>query len=324
VTGLRKFRRYHLAGFIVYNCCVSNPNRPALRGVFAAAITPLTGDFAPDEEAIPQFLDFLARRGCHGALLLGTTGEGPSFSPEQRARVFRAATKVRRMQADFLLLAGTGTPSLEETILLTRTAFEAGFDGVVVLPPYYFRHAGDEGLLVWFSRLIKRSVPRDGRLLAYHIPPVTGVPFSINLLARLKDSFPDQFAGLKDSSGEADFALQLGSRFGRDLAVFSGNDRLFSLALQHNAAGCVTAPANVISPLLRGVWDSFENGSPDPRLQDQITAARDILERYQPAPALLKALLVRCFGFPRWPVCPPLLPLPESAEEQVLNQLQLA
>ena len=296
----------------------------SLHGVFAAAVTPLTPDFVPDLDAIPTLLDFLARRGCHGALLLGTTGEGPSFSLDQRLTVYQAALEIRETHPDFQLLAGTGTPSLDETIQITRAAFDLGFSGVVVLPPYYFRSVEEEGLFSWFAALIDQAVPRDGWLLAYHIPPLTGVPFSLDLLSRLKDAFPEQFAGLKDSSGDPIFASQLGTRFGSDLAVFSGNDRLFSLALEQYAAGCITAPANIISPLLRSLWDSFESGSPDPQIQHQITTARDILERYQPAPALLKGLLASCFGFPRWPVCPPLTPFPSSVEEKVLTLLQLA
>ena len=56
-----------------------------LSGVYAAAVTPLKPDLSPDLDAVAPFLAFLAARGCHGALLFGTTGEGPSFSPADRA-----------------------------------------------------------------------------------------------------------------------------------------------------------------------------------------------------------------------------------------------
>jgi len=106
----------------------------AFNGIFAAAITPLRSDFSPDLSVLPLYLDFLAQRGCHGALLLGTTGEGPSFSPEQRRDVFRAALKVRQEHPEFRLLAGTGTPSLDETSALTRSAFDLGIGtGSIVL-----------------------------------------------------------------------------------------------------------------------------------------------------------------------------------------------
>jgi 4-hydroxy-tetrahydrodipicolinate synthase len=295
-----------------------------LQGVFAAALTPLNRDFSPDLNSLPAYLGFLARRGCHGALLLGTTGEGPSFSPEQRLEIYRAAVQVRESYPDFLLLAGTGTPSLDETISLTQNAFDLGFDGVVVLPPYYFRKASEAGLQTWYSQVINRAVPRGAALLGYHIPGVSGVPLSLDLLARLKDAHPDRFAGLKDSSGEVDFAGQLGDRFDGSLLVFSGTDQLFSLALQSGASGCITAPANLISPDLREIWDSHREGQSTEAAQNRVNRIRSTLENYLPYPPLLKALLARLHGFPRWPVCPPLLPLSEEIENRVLAELERA
>jgi len=289
-----------------YRCKMSFSLLP---GVYAAAVTPLRSDDTLDLEGIPVLLDFLAKRGCHGGLLLGTTGEGPSFAPEERLAMLRIATQVRQSHPDFRLLAGTGTPSLTETIALTKASFDLGMDGVVVLPPYYYRKVTDDGLFAWFAQVLSRAVPEGGALLGYHIPPVTGVPFSLDLLSRLKDAFPTRFAGIKDSSGDAVFARQLGERFGHELLVFTGNDRLFSQALESQASGCITAMANVISPLLRGVWDAFQNGLPASGIQEQLNAARDVMDRYPPAPPLLKALLAREYGLPAWVVRPPLMPL---------------
>ena len=130
-----------------------------ISGVFAAALTPLKVDFSIDLDGIPALLDFYRSRGCHGALLFGTTGEGPSFAPAERLEAFHAAQKWRKAYPDFRLLAGTGTPSLPETLELTQAAFEAGMDGVVTLPPYYFRKVSDDGLFAWFSQVIQRAVP---------------------------------------------------------------------------------------------------------------------------------------------------------------------
>ncbi|MFH1185852.1 MAG: dihydrodipicolinate synthase family protein [Chloroflexota bacterium] len=296
-------------------------SRAALSGVYAAAVTPLKPDFAPDLDAIPPFLGFLAGRGCHGALILGTTGEGPSFSPVEREAIWRAAAKVREQYPDFRLLAGTGTPSLTETIDLTRQAFDLGFDAVVTLPPYYFRKASDDGVFNWFHELITRAVPPDGSLLGYHFPGVAGIGFSIDLLLRLKDAFPAQFEGIKDSSHDAEFARELGARFGTDLAVFSGTDSDFSLALKNHAAGCITAPANLISPSLRQIYDVFSDGNDTSELQARVSAKRHALENFMPFPASLKALLHRLYGLPRWPVRPPLTEISADDEDLAVQQL---
>ena len=81
-----------------------------------------------------------------------------------------------------------------------------------------------------------------------------------------KDAFPVQFAGIKDSSHNQDFARALGERFGADLAVFSGTDSDLTFALQHHAAGCITAPANLLSPDLREVYDCFRENKDANRL----------------------------------------------------------
>lgn len=283
-----------------------------LAGVYSAAITPLRNNdqFIPQD--LPAFLAFLARRGCHGALILGTTGEGPSFSIAERLEITRAAVQVRQEFPDFRLLAGTGTPSLEDTIGLTRAAFELGYEGVVVLPPYYFRKATVEGLFQWYARLLQNAVPKSGALLGYHIPAVSGVPIPIELLRRLKDAFPEKFAGLKDSTGDPEHARLLGEQFGDELLVFTGNDLLLSHALEQHASGCITALANLASPDSRRVWDSFQAGAWETGGRDEVAQARldyrrRVLDRYPPTPAMLKALLARQYSFPSWTVRLPLL-----------------
>jgi len=293
-----------------------------LPGVYAAAVTPVHSDGTLALEDLQDLLTFLAGRGCHGALLFGTTGEGPSFSPTERLELLQTAQSIRQDLPGFRLLAGTGTPSLDETIGLTRAAFELGFEGVVVLPPYYFRKVSLEGLYTWFSKVINLAVPSDGALLGYHIPGVSGVPLPIELLARLKDDFPNQFAGIKDSSGDPEHARQLGSRFGKDLLVFNGNDPLFSLALNNSASGCITALANLYSPYLRRVWDAFQAGGADQEAQATLVKARAVLDRYPPAPPFIKAILNRHYHFPEWIVRPPLMPLPEQPYTQIDLELE--
>jgi 4-hydroxy-tetrahydrodipicolinate synthase len=298
--------------------------RHLLGGVYAAALTPLTSASSPDLEAVAPYLAFLTSRGCHGALLFGTTGEGPSFSPAERSAIWEIALQVREEFPDFRLLAGSGTPSLTETIDLTRAAFDLGYNGVVVLPPYYFRKSTDEGLFHWFSEVIQKAVPSDGYLLGYHFPAVAGIGFSLDLLARLKDAFPIQFAGLKDSSHDPNLARALGQRFGYDLAVFSGTDSDFTLALENHAAGCITAPANLISPDLRAVYDAFVSGKDASAAQARVTEQRHILEKYPPFPPTLKALVHQLHGQPRWPVRPPLEEMKKEAEEMAVNEMGIA
>ena len=295
-----------------------------LAGVYAAAVTPLSEMHGStlDLESVPVLLNFLASRGCHGAVLFGTTGEGPSFSPSERETLMRAASAYRDQLPGFRLIAGIGTPSLSETIELTKLAFDLGYDAALALPPYYFRNATEAGLFNWFSELINKAVPSDKYLLGYHFPRVAGIGFSIELLARLKDAFPTQFAGIKDSSHDAELARNLGERFGYDMVALTGTDSYVQLAMQNKAAGCITAPANILSPDLRTVWELMREGKDTSQAQARVTQQREILDKYPPFPPTLKAMLHRLYGLPRWSVKPPLEDMNDLMAEQLADELE--
>ena len=295
--------------------------KPTPKGVFAAALTPLTADGALDLDGVLPYMDFLAKRGCHGTLLFGTTGEGPSFSARQRVELIKVACEITRTHPEFTLLMGTGTPSLDETIALSRAAFDHGMHGVVVLPPYFVRSAGEEGLFAWFGEVIRKAVPKDGYLLAYHIPQMTGMHMTLELFDRLKEAFPGQFVGLKNSWTEAAFARSLGERFRSDLTIMAGFDNLLQLNLSLGGSGCITASASVISPVLRKMWDQTQRGEDTSATHAELERIRGVMDKYPPAPALLKGLIAEWHGFPRWNVCPPLVAMKDDVIEKAAEEL---
>ena len=286
-----------------------------LAGIYAAAVTPLQEDGSLDHEAIPAYLKFLAERGCHGCLLLGTTGEGPSFNQEERVAVWETAVRVRKANPEFRLLAATGTPSLSESVQLSQAAFELGMEAVVVLPPFYFRNAGEEGLFDWFAQVLEASVPEGKFLLGYHIPQVSGVGLSFELLERLQAAFPQRFAGLKDSSGDLEHAKGLVELL-PGKAVLVGNDRLLGPGLSAGASGAITALANLRSPLLREIWEAHLVGESTETLQEALSRSRTALDQNPSAQAFLKALLHELHGFPRWALRPPLRGFEQSQVEK--------
>jgi 4-hydroxy-tetrahydrodipicolinate synthase len=290
-----------------------------LSGVYAAAITPLKTDGSPDLTAWPRFLEFLAQRGAHGALLLGTTGEGPSFSAAERVAIWKVAAEAR--PADFKLMAGTGTPSLTESIALNKAAFDLGYEAVVVLPPFFFRNASEDGLFAWFAELIERSVP-DGRwLLGYHIPAVSGVALSINLLKRLHAAYPAKFGGLKDSTGDLDSAKAYAAAL-PGCAVLVGNDKLLAPGMQAGAAGCITALANLRSAELRAIYETFLWNEDSAVRQAALDPIRSAMDAMPAAPAYLKALLHAQHDLPLWPVRAPLQNFSPELTQRALAALE--
>ena len=116
----------------------SNDPQHLLAGVYAAAVTHSllgkNGDSSPDLESVPALLHFLAARGCHGVVLFGTTGEDLR-SPRASGGCYAGGSASRSDPPDLRLIAGTGTPSLSETIELTRLTFDLGYEAALVVPP---------------------------------------------------------------------------------------------------------------------------------------------------------------------------------------------
>ena len=286
-------------------------------GIYCAAVTPMRGEQI-DIDALQKHLTTLAAEGCDGVLLMGTTGEGPSLSQAEREAIMKAAVDA---DTGLKLLAGTGTPSLPETIQATRRAFELGVEGVVVVPPYYFRNAPAEGLRAFYATVIKQAVPEGGALLAYHIPPVSGVAVPRDILAPLVDEFGPRMAGVKDSGGHLDYSIDMASNL-PSLDVFVGSERLLLAGLQAGAVGCITAGANVLAPYCAAVYRAWKDGQPAEGLQDRLTAARLMIEAVAPAPATYKGLLALRHGGDGWNVRLPLLDHPAEIIDQLAERLQ--
>ena len=100
----------------------------------------------------------------------------------------------------------------------------------------------------------------------------------------------------------------------------NGNDRLFSLALQSQASGCITALASLASPLLRRVWDHASRGEQDGEAQSRLNAARDVLDAFPPAAAFIKEMLHSQYHFPSWGVRRPLTQLQQALAEQAAQR----
>jgi 4-hydroxy-tetrahydrodipicolinate synthase len=299
------------------------PNRPTefpLAGIYAAAVTPLTAELGLDLDALPALLAHLAQRGCHGALLMGTTGEGPSFSVAERREVFRAALAWRAStRTDFRIMAGTGCADLPDTIELTRAAFDLGADAVVTLPAFFFKGVSPAGIAAYFLHVLRKAVPGGGRLLAYHFPQAAGVGVPDESIARLREVFPRQFAGMKDSSDDLPHTLATAQKF-PGFGVFAGSDSILTEALAGGAVGGITALANITSPLNRAVWDAYARGGAAPEAQAKLNRARQIVKGMNLA-QVNKAMLAEVFGFPLWAVRPPLERLSKEQTTKLVEAL---
>lgn len=284
---------------------------PASRtAVFAASLTPFTSSGDIDVPAFVRHVRWLFSNGCDGALLFGTTGEGLSLSADERINALSALLDAG-LPADRLLV-GTGASALPDAVRMSRIATEKGVRGVLVLPPFHFREIPEAGVFRFYDALIQQVSHAALRLYFYHYPELSGVAIAFPMIQHLSERYPEQVAGVKDSSGEWDHTEALIHSF-PDLEVFAGTERLLLPTLQAGGAGCISATVNRTAPLAAQVHAAWRDGRDATRLQERLTDLRGSIVRF-PTLAALKQLCA-------WKqamepiVRPPLVPLPADRHE---------
>jgi len=288
-----------------------------LKGVFAAVLTPMRADLAVDRAAFARHCRRLLDEGCHGLGIFGTTGEANSLSVAERVAAWEALVE-DGIPAE-KLLPGTGACALPDAVTLTREALAVGAPGVLALPPFYYKHVGDDGLFAFFAELIERVGDDRLRLFLYHIPPMAQVGFSAELIGRLLEAFPGIVVGTKDSSGDAARIEQVCRSFPH-LTVFAGSERFLLDTLRWGGDGCISATCNVTAAQSRRVYELWAAGDPSADAeQAALTETRGFLEGFPPIPGL-KALMRERTGEEGWAhVRPPLVALDEDSRAALLG-----
>jgi 4-hydroxy-2-oxoglutarate aldolase len=207
-----------------------------LRGIFPPLVTPFTSEGALDLAAFEANLESYQGTGVHGFLVLGSNGEAPVLDESEKLALVRAA---RKRGADKPLLAGVGLESTQATISLARKAADAGADGVLVLPPFYFRaRMSDDVLRKHFEAVAEASpVP----VLLYSVPQVTGSSLSPALVAALCRH--PKVAGMKESSGDVALMSRLAASAPDSFAALCGSGPVIYPALCVGARGGILAVA---------------------------------------------------------------------------------
>jgi 4-hydroxy-tetrahydrodipicolinate synthase len=257
-----------------------------LCGVIAAIATPIETDGRPDVGRFVTLANALFERGCDGLNVLGTTGEGTSFSHADRIFLMKAIA-TSELPLDRILV-GVGAAAMKDAAELTAMAAELGFRGALTLPPFYYKGVSPDGIIRFFSYIVHATKDRQIPIYLYNFPALSGVPFDPPLVRRLLAEFGDRIAGLKDSSGDLAYASQVASISSR-FAVFPSNESALLEARAGRFAGCISATANVNSGLCAR---AYRDGDSDALAR--ATAIRALFDG-KPLVAGVKALLAHLF-----------------------------
>ena len=290
-----------------------------IQGVLSPVVTPFRSDLSPDAERFVRHCRWLLSQNV-GLAAFGTNSEANSLSADERIELLdhlvAAGLDTSRM------MPGTGCCALPETVRLTAHAMKVGCAGVLMLPPFYYKGVSDDGLFRSFAEVIERVGDRRLRVYLYHIPPVAQVPITLGLIERLLKAYPDNVAGIKDSSGDwANTKAVLDAFAASGFDVFPGSETFLLASMRAGAVGCISATANINPGPIARLHATWRAADAD-RQQQRLDEIRTIMQSYVMIPAL-KAAIANWARDPAWTtVRPPLVPLTAAQAADLVTKLE--
>ena len=222
------------------------------RGTYTALVTP----FRDGELDVPAFEKLIERQivgGVNGIVAVGTTGESPTLSHDEREQVIRLAVEIAGGRCQ--VLAGTGSYSTSEAISATVEAQKSGVDGALIVAPYYNKPS-QEGLFRHFQAIARStSLP----IMLYNIPGRVGVDISAEVVERLAYDCGN-VVSIKEASGSVDRVSELRIRMPEAFTILSGDDGLTLPFLGVGAVGVVSVASNLLPAEVTALVDAFRRG----------------------------------------------------------------
>ena len=280
--------------------------------MMTAMITPMAPGGAVDYDGAARLAAYLVDdMRNEGLVVNGTTGEAPTTTDEEKARLVRVVLDAVGDRAK--IVAGVGTNVTAHTIELARQAEEAGAHGLLVVTPYYNKPAQD-ALAAHFTAVAdSTALP----VLIYDIPGRTGAPVKTETLLKL--AAHPKIVGVKDAKddlGATSHVLAAGG-----LVYYSGTDMLNLPLLSVGACGFVSVVGHVVGDRLAQMIDAFTAG----RVDEALHIHRELLPVYdgifRNQGAVMTKAAMDLLGLPGGGVRQPLLPASDAERKRLRDDL---
>jgi 4-hydroxy-tetrahydrodipicolinate synthase len=220
-------------------------------GVLPALVTPFTASEEVDEAALRTLVRHVLPH-VDGLVPCGTTGEFNYLSPTEQRRVIEIV--VEEANGKVPVVAGTGAPSTREAIVLAKAAQSAGASACLVVTPF-FLHPSDKGIYQHFAELANAV---DMPIVLYNIPQVVDDVLPRTVIEDLAD-IPN-IVGLKDSSGNLTYTMEVLNMVGDRLDVMVGHDEVVLPALAGGCSGMILASAQVFPEIWQQLLTAVRTG----------------------------------------------------------------
>jgi 4-hydroxy-tetrahydrodipicolinate synthase len=222
------------------------------RGTFTALVTPFRNG-GIDDSAFKKLIEAQIAAGITGVVAIGTTGESPTLSHEEREQVVRLSVATANKRC--LVLAGTGSNATQHAVADTRIAEQFGADGALLVAPYYNKPS-QEGLFRHFKAIAEAtSLP----IMLYNIPGRCSVDIMPETVARLAKDCRN-IVSIKEASGSVERVGELRRRLPESFTILSGDDSLTLPFMAVGAAGVVSVVSNLFPSEVCALVRSCESG----------------------------------------------------------------
>jgi 4-hydroxy-tetrahydrodipicolinate synthase len=295
-----------------------NMSNQKMSGVLCPVVTPYTDDLQPDADRLIRQCQWLLSQNV-GLAVFGTNSEANSLSVDEKIdlldRLVDSGIDTARM------MPGTGCCALTDSVRLTAHAVELGCAGTLMLPPFYYKGVSDDGLYASFAEIIERVGSDDLRIYLYHIPPVSQVGISLELIERLVKAYPNTVVGIKDSSGDWDNTSAMLQRGWDDFRVFAGSESFLLANMRGGGSGCISATANINPAAIDLLYQNWNTDDAE-NLQLALNQIRDTAMAYPMIPAL-KSIVAHYSNDEQWrTVRPPLMSLKNDQAAALITALE--
>ncbi|MEI7791750.1 MAG: 4-hydroxy-tetrahydrodipicolinate synthase [Alphaproteobacteria bacterium] len=274
--------------------------RDRIKGSLTALVTPFKNGKV-DEDAFRALVDWQIAEGTQGLVPCGTTGESPTLSHEDHARVIEICVEQARGRVP--VIAGAGSNSTDEAIMRTRHAREVGCDAVLHVTGYYNK-PNQEGQYRHFMAIAEAV---DIPVILYNIPGRAVVGINVETMARL--SRHKNIIGVKDATADLNRPSRERLACGKDWLLLSGEDGTALGYNAHGGVGCISVTANVAPRLCAEFQAACASGdyAKAREYQDRLMPLHDAMFcETNPGPVKYAvSLLGKCAEDMRLPMIPP-------------------
>lgn len=287
-----------------------------ITGSLVALLTPMTADGQLDLARFRALIDFHAREGSDGLVIVGTTGESPTVNVSEHCELIKIA--VEHSAGRLPIIAGTGANSTAEAIELSRFAKKVGAVAALSVVPYYNKPT-QEGLYRHF-RSIAEAV--DLPVILYNVPGRTVADLSNDTVLRLAQV--PGIIGIKDATGNMERITDLVMRAPEGFALYSGDDMTAMCFMLLGGHGVISVSANVAPRLMAELCQAARAGDM-PRAnainRKLFLLNRDLFVEANPIPVKWAA---QQMGLLEGAIRLPLTPLSEVFHERVRAAMRAA